>query len=266
MDEYYNPSENHAEDLSDLATNSTYRTLNILKALAYHKEATLEELAPFVDLSRPTLFRFLVVLQRMGYVAKNKDNRYSLTPMLFAIASRSIEDVELNRIAKPFLEDMCFDTGETSLLGILNDDAVLYLTKVESKYNVRFHERLGKMTPLYCTALGKVLLAGMSDEELYDYLAKEKLIPYTNNTIVDPIKLKEHIKLTRERGYSEVLSEYEQDIHALGCPVFDHDGKVIAAVSINWPLFRETPDKFETCLARLKSVARTISILMGYNE
>ena len=258
-------SLNATEDLSsDLSTNSVYRTLRILESLSVNQGKTLEELSPIVELSRPTLFRFLVILQKLGYVEKNQDNRYRLTPKLFVISSKSIEDVELTQIAKPYLEDMCFDMGETTILGILDGYSVLHLKKVESKYETRFYERVGKRNPLYCTTMGKILLSGMNEMDFSNYLQRERMIPYTKNTITDPEKLREVVESIRIQGYAESFSEFEQDIHSLACPVFDHDSKVVAAISINWPSFREVPGKTEECLTRLKAVAMQVSVLMGY--
>ena len=111
-----------------------------------------------------------------------------------------------------------------------------------------------------------VILSGMSDDELNIYLQKERLIPYTINTITDPMELKKHIQRIREDGFAETISEYEQDIHSLGCPIFDHEGHIIASVSINWPLFREEPGKREKCLQGIKKVAAMASSLMGYKD
>ena len=254
------------ESLSDLHTNSVYRTLKILESLSYNHGKTLEELAPIVNLARPTLYRFLTILTRMGYVSKNQDNRYRLTPKLFTVAAHSIDDVELSRIVKPFMEDLSFETGETTILGIRDDDAILHVLKVESRYTARFYERIGKHSPIYCTVMGLVILSGMSDDELNIYLQKERLIPYTINTITDPMELKKHIQKIREDGFAETISEYEQDIHSLGCPIFDHEGHIIASVSINWPLFREEPGKREKCLQGIKKVAAMASSLMGYKD
>lgn len=256
----------NVDESSDLSSNSVYRTLRILESLSYNHGLTLEELAPIVNLARPTLFRFLAVLQKLDYVEKNKDNRYKLTAKLFSVAAHSVDDVELSRIAKPFMEDLCFNTGETTILGILDDDSALHLRKIESRYEARFYERIGKRSPLYCTAMGKMLLASMDDEAFSRYLSKERLVPYTIHTITDPVLLRQHVDMIREQGFSETISEYEQDIHSLSCPIYNHDGKIIAAVSINWPLFRETPEKREVCLNGLMHVARSVSTIMGYTD
>jgi Transcriptional regulator len=254
------------DDFSDLSTNSVYRTLVILESLSYHEGIILDDLAPIVQLSRPTLFRFLSVLQRLNYVEKDKNNRYTLSPKIFTLASRSIDNVELSKIARPFIEGLSFETGETTIVSILDGDQQVNIQKVESRYTARFYERIGKRTPLYCTASGKILLAGMSDEEFDNYLSKVTFIPYTANTVTNPITLRAQIEEIKKAKYCELTSEHEQDIHTLACPIFDHDNKVIASVSINWPTFRETPGKRDACLEKLRKVALQISQIMGYTD
>lgn len=257
-------ADENPDDFSDLQTNSVFRTLMILESLSYNHGVTLEELAPIVNLARPTLFRFLQVLTRMNYVEKNQDNRYRLTPKLFTVAAHSIDDVELSRIAKPFLEDLSYETGETTILCILDDWQSLHLMKVESRYTARFYERIGKHSPLYCTSPGLVLLSGMSDDELDVYLYKQRFVPYTFSTVTDPREIRKRIDNIRRDGYAEAISEYEQDVHSLAAPIIDHNNKVIAAVNINWPFFREEPGKRDKCLDGLLQVAHKISQLMGF--
>ena len=251
-------------DSEDLSKNASYRTLTILESLSFHNGIILEELAPLVNLSRATLFRFLQVLQKTGYVDKDKYGRYRLTAKIFMLASRSIDDVELSRLAKPYIEDLSYFTGETTILGIIDEDTELHLQKIESRYSARFYERIGKRTPLYCTAMGKVLIAGMSDEQLDSYLSRVRLIPYTVNTVTSTAVLKKQVLKIREDGYAEANSEYEQDVHSLACPVLDANNNVIASLSINWPLFRDTEGKRDIYLQKLKDAALSISKIMGY--
>jgi len=250
-------------DIKDLATNAVFRTMTILETLSFHQGQTLEEFAPFVGLSRPTLFRFLIVLQRLGYVNKDKNNRYSLTPKIFELGARSIDDVELSRIARPLIEDLSFNTGETVILNILDGNFAVHVQKIESRYSARFYERIGKRIPLYCTAPGKVLLASLNPVQFDAYIAKTRLIAYTENTVTDPHLLQKQIREIKEKNYCEVINEYERDVHTLACPIYDHEKTIIAAVSINWPTFRNNNEKRNECLLRLEKVAKTISALMG---
>ena len=250
----------------DLATNSTYRTIRILEVLSYYQGITLEELAPILELSKATLSRFLQTLSEMEYIEKSVDNKYFLTPKLFAAASRSLSETELSKIALPYMEDMSYRTGETSLLAIRDGNSALYLTRIESKYNLKFYEGIGMKIPLYCTAMGKVLLTGVDKEELDRFFATEQLIPYTEKTIVDKAELLKDLEEVRRKGFSVCESEYEDGNRSIAVPVYNHVNKIIAALGITWPLFRETSEKFQTGLESVQKYASKISMLMGQSK
>ncbi|MGP1508596.1 MAG: IclR family transcriptional regulator [Sphaerochaeta sp.] len=249
-----------------LDSNSTYRTMKILETLSVNPNLNLDELAPLVKLSKPTLFRFLHVLSEIGYIEKNRDNRYSITPKLFKIASRSLAETELSRIAQPYMEDFSLRTGETVILTVLDSNSALYLNKIESKYEIKFYERIGKRVPLYCTSAGKILLSGFSDEDFERYLASEQLIPYTQNTIVDKQILRKNIQEIREKGFVVTESEHESGHKSIAAPIFDREHKIIASMSITWPLFRNSTEKIISSLDLLQKYTHQISILMGYIE
>lgn len=258
------PAERENES-SSMDSNSTFRTMRIIEELSLHPDVTLDEIAPSVSLSRPTVFRFLQVLQKMDYVEKNKDNRYSLTPKLFSVASRSLPETELSKIAQPYMEDMSYRTGETSILSILDGNSAMYLVKIESKYNLKFYERPGKKIPLYCS-VNKILLSGMDDEALNRYFASEQLIPYTANTVTDEQKLRSQLKEIREKGFAITESEYESGHRAIGVPIFGVNHSVIASLSLTWPMFRDTSEKLINGLEYLQKVGKQISILMGCTD
>jgi len=125
-----NENSKNDEVIKGLETNSTFRTMNIIEVMSVNNNLTLEELAPKASLSKPTLFRFLSTLCEIGYVTKNIDNRYSLTYKIFAVASKSLPETELSRISQPFMENISYRTGETSILGVLDGNSVLYLNKI----------------------------------------------------------------------------------------------------------------------------------------
>ena len=100
--------------------------------------------------------------------------------------------------------------------------------------------------------------------QLDSYLCRVRLIPYTVNTVTSTAVLKKQVLKIREDGYAEANSEYEQDVHYLACPVLDANNNVIASLSINWPLFRDTEGKRDIYLQKLKDAALSISKIMGY--
>lgn len=219
----------------------------------------MDDLVSETSLTMPTLYRFLQVLQAMGYVEKNRDGRYRLTSLLFSISARSIDGTMLVGTALPYLEKLRDETQEIVVLSIRDGSYSMHLKTLLPPTGLRFYERIGKRNPLYCSSHGRVLLGGVSEEELEAYARHEPLIPYTSNTITDPIALIEAVHLTRENGYGEGINEFEQDVHSLACPVFDGNHHVVATVSLNWPLYQDTPTKKRTSLDSLKATTEQIS-------
>lgn len=245
-------------------TISVIRTMTVLELLSQHQNMQLEELAERSDIARPTLYRFLATLQQLEYVHKDRDNRYSLTTKLFSVASRSLDQVELSRIARPYLEVLTNESGETSFLGILDGDEALHISKIMSKFHQGPYERIGKKVPLYCTAMGKVLLAGMDPVQKSEYYEHVRLEPYSGNTIRSIEVLKREIERVAEQGYAVNDREYQDNAKSLSVPVYDRDHTVIAAITMSWPMYRDEPRKVELFLEMLRKAALEISITMGH--
>jgi len=143
---------------------------------------------------------------------------------------------------------------------------VLYIDKIESPHYLKLDQPIGRTDPLHCTALGKVLLSGLSDQELKTYLKSTKLIPYTKKTITDPRVLEKVIQTVRREGYSTDLEELSEGIHCIGAPIRDLTGKVIAAISISAPSIRLTRQKIKELKEPLLEASLGISKRLGYRK
>lgn len=250
---------------SQFSTNATYRTMRLFEVLSYHPGERVESLERLVHIPLITLQRLLKKLENLGFASCSNDGSWRLTPALFTLASRNLDDVELSQLAKPYLEDCAYELGETTLLSIRSGNAVADIVTIESKYNNHpSYDQMLARHPLYCTAAGRVLLAGMRDTDLRSYLQHEEMRPYTEATVTDPNRLYDEIQDVRKAGYASCAEEYVKGQLSLACPVLDTDGRVIAAVSILWPLFRNAPELHDRFLGRIQSIARQVSILMGY--
>jgi len=247
------------------STNAVVRTLSLLEVLVDNSGAHLEELTEQAGIPRATVFRFLQTLQNEDYVSKDDDGRYFLTTKLFTLGTRSLGQVELSRLAKPFMEKLTFEQAETCILGILDANTVVYLDRVESKYSTNYFERIGKKVPLYCTSMGKVILANLSKEAQMDYLNTTPLIAYTKHTITDRSVLEQQLEQVRITGIAYSLEEYEEDQISISVPIYSFEKSVIAALCICWPNFRHTEEKKERATKHLIAIAQDISTAMGYH-
>jgi len=223
----------------------------------------LEDLARLTKLAKPTVYRFLLTLRQLGYVRKGDGDRWFVTMKLFAIGSRALDHIEIPQVARPLAEQLSNDLGETVHLGVWDDDQALYVLKIESKYNIRMYSRVGKRVPLYCTAMGKILLANMEEEELNVRLKDLKLVPFTPRTIRDKDELVRELERVRQRGYSTDQEEHEEGIICVAAGVRDYSGRTIAALSVSWPKFRYEAAQEGVYGQRIQAAASELSSILG---
>jgi len=243
------------------------RTMTILEALSEKSGVTLAELAERLNLHKSTVHRLLMVLESYRLVERNTANgKYRLGLKLFELGSKAVEHIDLRESARPYLERLVFETGEGAHLCILDHGEVLYLEKVESSRTVRIPSSIGRRNPAHCTAVGKVLLAHLPEDQLDDLIKKHGLKAYTQKTIVTPSELKRHLQLVRQRGYAVDDEEIEEGLKCISAPVCDYSGKVIASVSIAGPAFRMADDKIPTLAQIVVATAGRLSSQLGYQE
>ncbi len=251
-------------EIEEKQMSAVGRTLAILEALSKEESINLEHLAKETGLPKATLLRFLSTLISLGYVFRDDGDKYHLTLKMFSIGSRSLNHTNLVNTAKPFTKALSEELGETVHMGILEEDEAIYILKDESKYTIRMYSRVGKAIPLYCTAIGKIFLSEMNEEELNAYFETHILKPFTPKSIRSKRALRENLELVKKRGWSIDDEEHEENIMCIGAPIRDYTGKVTAAISVSWPLFRFDKDNFEKIVKKIKESSDNISRLLGY--
>jgi IclR family KDG regulon transcriptional repressor len=244
--------------------SSVVRTLTILEELATSRQINLEQLAKQTRLPKPTLYRFMQTLCELGYVYRDGNDEYSLTLKMFSIASHALEWMDLPAKARPITDKLASDLGETVHVGIQEEDHAIYILKVESKYTIRMYSRVGKTIPLYCTAIGKMLLSYFSPEDFARYAGSIAYTPYTARTITTREKLQKELTQIRAKGISRDREEHEEGITCIAAPIRDYSSRVIAALSVSWPVFRFKPEHLDAYQRAIRDAAESISRLLGY--
>jgi len=242
------------------------RALALLEALSSEKSGlTLIELSDRMQLHRSTVYRLLMVLERHRYVSKNAvSGKYFLGYRFFELASRVIRASDPARQARPFLEKLVAETGETAHLCIFDQGEVLYLEKVEGDRAVRAPSIIGRRYPAHCGASGKALLAHLEPETLDAFFRRTTLPAFTRNTITTPAQLRAELQLIRERGYSVDNEEYEEGLRCVGAPVRDYTGNVVAAISVAGPAFRVTMEAVPLMAQVVLEAAHQLSMELGF--
>ena len=244
--------------------SAAVRVLAVLEKLSQQRTIGLEELSREIKLAKPTVYRFLLTLQELGYARRADNDRWAITLRMFNVGSRALDHLDLHAAARPVAEELSDELGETVHMGVLDGDSAVYVLKIESKYQIRMYSRVGRRMPLYCTAIGKILLAYMSDEEREAALTGVKLTAFTKNTITSRAALEAEFAQIRKQGYALDDEEREEGLHCIGAPIFDFTGAVVATLSVSWPGFRYERGEESEKIGKVKHAAARISTILGY--
>lgn len=249
------------------AVSSVLKVFNILQALGEQKEIGVSELSQRLMTSKATTYRFLQTMKTLGYVAQEGEaDKYSLTLKLFELGAKSLGYADLTALADKEMRQISEQTGEASHLGVLDENAIMYVHKIDSSYNLRMESRIGSRNPLYTTAIGKVLLAGRSDDAVRSICAPIEFKKSTDKTHDNVEALIAELAKVREQHYGEDNEEQEPGLRCLAAPVYDRFGNVIAGVSISFPTIRHSEEKFAQYVEMLQTAGRHISEKLGFND
>lgn len=244
------------------------RAFDILDDLAANgSPANLASLSTRVKLHKSTTHRILSALESRRYVERSaSSNEFRLGLRLFELGMRAVSRLNSVEVARPFLERLVAESGETAHMGIMRQGEVVSIANVESHQTLRTPATVGRRSPLHCSSQGKCLLAFLSDDAVMDLLRGQRLHPYTPRTITDIHKLRRHLERVRTQGFAMDDEEFETGLRCIGAPVRDHSGKVVAALSIAGPAFRISRDRIPDVSRLVKVVARELSQALGNSE
>jgi len=202
----------------------------------------------------------------MGYVEKGLDSKYHLSFKIFILGNTVLRRNQLSEVARPCMARLAEICKENVNLGVMCEQKVLYIEKIESPHYLKLDQPVGSTDPLHCTALGKALLSGLTNQEVEAFLRSTELVSYTRKTITDPEVLGRVIRSIRRKGYSVDLEELSEGIHCMGAPIRDLTKRIIAAISISAPAIRLTKGKMKKLEVPLIGTSLEISKKMGYRE
>jgi IclR family KDG regulon transcriptional repressor len=248
------------------------RVSRILELVAQGSQGiSIRDLSNRLNLPKGTVHRLLSSLAYCGYIKQDSVTKnYLLGLKILELGNLVINQLDLRKIAEPFLKELAETTKETAHMVIMDNNEVVYIDKIETEQNfggLKMASRVGSRNFAHCCAVGKILLTYFSEEEL-DAMIKEKGLPKrTDNTIIDPARFKEHLKTVRGQGYAIDDEENEKGIRCIAAPVLDGKGKAVAAISISGPAFRVTKKLAgDTLKKEVMGAALKISKLLGFQK
>ena len=233
---------------------------------AEHREWTLDEMVTELMLPRMTGYRMARTLQSADYLVSDpQSGRYRLGPALLASTYLSEDYAELVAIARPYLESLVEETGESATLAVDVDGVAVCVDMVDSPRPHKREVAVGRVIGDTANAHGKMYAASVSDAERERLLAMphERLTP---KTITDPQELGAELRRVRDEGVAFDIEERNLGTCAVAAPVKDQMGNVIGSIGVIVPTGRFGTEERETCVRAVKTSAAALSGFLGYAE
>jgi IclR family pca regulon transcriptional regulator len=236
------------------------RGLAVLRAFGPERPAmTLSEVAAASGLTRAAARRFLLTLERLGYVAS--DGRlFSLRPRVLELGYAFLSSLPVWELATPHMRELVEELHESTSASVLDDDEIVYVARVPTKRIMTINLAIGSRLPAYPTSMGRVLLAGLPPAELDGYFDRVRLEPLTERTVTDEGVLRKLIDEVREQGWAIVDQELEEGVRSVAAPLVNAEGRVEAALNVSGHATRVTLETLRrNFLPKVLQTARRIN-------
>ena len=192
---------------------------------------TLSEVARQTDISRATARRILLTLESLGFV-RSDGRQFELSPRVLSLGWAYLSSLNLWEIAHPFMEELSAEVQETCSATTLDLPDIVFVARVPSRRILMMSLGVGSRLPAYATPMGRVLLAGLPDEQVAVHLASRPLEALTQHTTTDPERLCAIVGDVREQGFALVDEELELGLRSLSVPLRTTDGRTLAALNL----------------------------------
>jgi IclR family transcriptional regulator, KDG regulon repressor len=244
---------------------SLERAFGLLEAIAQARQGIgLAELSRKVGLHSSTTFHLVKTMVALGYIRQDRDKRYRIGRALFALAAGALDEVELVSLAIPVLEDLTEATGESGHFAVRSGDAIVVIAKTSGSGAFQLTNRVGVTRPAHGTALGKVLLAALTEGQLDRFLANHEVAALTPKTITDPARLRQEIREVARTGVAYDDGEFNAEVRCVAVPVHDFTGQVVGALGISGPIWRLSIAVLHKQTELVRAAARRLSATLGH--
>jgi DNA-binding IclR family transcriptional regulator len=250
---------------STTGLQSVDRAISVLEILARRGSAGVSEVAAEIGVHKSTAFRLLSALENRDLVEQTEDRgKYELSFGIMRLASSLPGRLNLVRQARPVCERLAATVGETVNLAVIRSHFAINLDQVRGPATVSVQNWVGQLTPLHATSSGKVLLAYLPGATSKALLDEAGLTVYTDKTIRSRRVLDTQLAAARSDGYAVCIEELEDGLNAIAAPIRDHNGAVVAAVSVSGPTYRLDRAQITDLSATVIDAGTEISARMGH--
>lgn len=246
---------------------SLARGLSVIQAFGPERSApSLSEVARATGLSRAAARRFLLTLERLGYVAV-EGKRFSLRPRVLNLGYAYLSSMAWWEVAQPHMEEVAAQVHESCSASVLEGHDLIYVARVPTRRILSIGLSIGSHLPAHSTSMGRVLLSGLPEDALDEFLREASLTRHTERTVTDPARLRRIIAKTAKNGWTLVDQELELGMRSIAVPIWGVNRRLIAALNISTHVARMTADQMvEQLLPVLRDASRRISAAMGASQ
>ena len=227
---------------------------------------TLTEVARKNDMSRASARRFLLTLKRIGFIMQ-VDDRFQLTAKILDIGYQYLANLDFIEVITPFMREVSRRLGKACSAAVLGGMDVIYIARIPSQQQIlSVNLHIGSRLPAYCTSIGRVLLASLSDKELKSYFNRAELTSRTRQTVTSEKELRKIIKQVRLDGYAVVDQELEESLRSIAVPVHNNKGDVLCSMNVGMPVGRiKMKNAVTACLPVLKEAAEKAEMVLAHH-
>lgn len=248
---------------------SVARCFQILDFASDHPgPISIQEVCNELDVNSNMAFRLLASLQSSGYMTKDPTTGlYSVSLKTLKLSRNALQSQDIRKVTMPYLELLWNQFPRANVnMAVFYNNEVLMLDRIDTQSTPRTYFTPGRQLPFHCTGLGKVLTCQLTDEELDRLIAEKGLPKYTQDTITDPLKLKESLAKVRMDGVARDRNEFINDDNCSAVPIIGPNGVIVAAISVSALTSNMSEEDIEGAIPKLKETAAKISYMMGYSN
>ena len=242
--------------------------MSILSLFSYDEPAlTLTEIVEATGINKTTVFRIVATLENAGYLVRDADTRrYRPGIKVLQLGFTAISSLDIRQVARPYLEQLSQEVGETVSLSVLDGMEIVYIDRVRNRQIVGVVLGLGSRLPAHCASMGKAMLAYLPPEELRRRLNQADLKPRTPKSLVDWTALEDELARVRQQGFAINDEELEIGLRAVAAPIWDSSNQVVAATNITGTAAMISLERMKNELSlAVRNTANQISQALGYS-
>jgi len=237
------------------------KALDVLDLVAeFGRPVRFTEVLEKSSFPKATLYRFMQTLTNLGMLDYARDRQtYALGVRLVRLAHAAWKQSSLAPVARPHIDSLAAEMGETVHLAQLDHAQVLYVDKRNSSDAIEMYSSAGKIGPAYCTGVGKAMLAYLHEEDLGPVIGQQSFHRFTPSTLVSPDALCAELQEIRRRGYAFDREEHEPGIICVALPILTHQGSLLGALSVTSSTDRRSLEDLERLVPRIRRTVDAIA-------